>query len=250
MIFRFLALILLPLMAYYFVKSISQRYSLTARQGRLLFFLVVALLVIGVLIALGRLPIHFILAPIGVAFTFLLRMLPAMLRLLPMWQMFKNRTTSARTKTRDQVSTIRTEFLAMELRHDDGAMDGMVLKGSYGQKRLSTLGLNELMRLYEECRADADSSQVLEAYIDQAFPDWREQTNNSRQQGDEAQIADESVMTRELALEILGLDESASPEQITKAHRTLMQKMHPDRGGTDYLAKKINTAKDFLMNEL
>lgn len=249
MILRLLALILLPLMTYYFVRSISQRYSLTARQGRLLFFLTVALVVIGVLIALGRLPIHFILAPIGVAVTFLLRMLPTLLRLLPMWQMFKSRTASARTKSRDQVSTIRTKFLEMELKHDDGSMDGVVLKGGYAQKRLSTLALNDLMSLYEECRIDTDSSQVLEAFIDHAFPDWREQTNNTRQQGDEISVADESVMTRELALEILGLDESAGPEQITKAHRTLMQKMHPDRGGTDYLAKKINTAKDFLMKE-
>lgn len=250
MIFRLLALILLPLMAYYFVKSISQRYSLTARQGRLLFFLVVGLLVIAILIALGRLPVQFILAPIGVAFTFLLRMLPTMLRLLPMWQMFKSKTSSARTKSRDQVSTIRTEFLEMELQHNDGAMDGVILKGSYAQKRLSALVLNELMTLYDECRSDTDSSQVLEAYIDHAFPDWREQTNNARQQGDEARIMDESVMTKELALEILGLDEAANQEQVTKAHRTLMQKMHPDRGGTDYLAKKINTAKDFLMKEL
>lgn len=249
MIFRLLALILLPLMAYYFVKSISQRYSLTARQGRLLFFLVVGLLVIGILIALGRLPIHFILAPIGVAFTFLLRMLPTMLRLLPMWQMFKSRTSSAKTKSSDQVSTIRTEFLQMELQHNDGAMDGVVLKGSYAQKRLSTLGLNELMELYDECRSDADSNQVLEAYIDHAFPDWREQTNNTSREGEEARITDESVMTKELALEILGLDAAANTEQVTKAHRTLMQKMHPDRGGTDYLAKKINAAKDFLMDE-
>jgi hypothetical protein len=249
MIFRLLALILLPLMAYYFARSTSQRFSLNPRQKQLLFFLIVALLLIGVLIALGRLPVQFILAPIGVGITFLLRMLPTLLRLLPMWQMFKGRTASGRAKATNQVSTIRTEFLAMELQHNDGAMDGVVLKGSYGQRRLSTLALNELMALYAECRADADSSQVLEAYIDHAFPDWREQTDNARQQGDEIQIADESVMTRALALEILGLDESASAEQISKAHRTLMQKMHPDRGGTDYLAKKINIAKDFLMKE-
>lgn len=247
MIFRLLALILLPLVAYYFVRSIRQQYSLSARQGRLLFFLTVMLLIIGILIALGRLPIHFILAPIGVAFTFLLRMLPTLLRLLPMWQMFKGRTASARRKSSDQVSTIRTEFLEMELQHGDGSMDGRVVKGGYAKRKLSSLALPDLMDLYEECRVDMDSSQVLEAYIDHAFPDWREQTDTSRQAGDEVGIPDESVMTRELALEILGLEENASAEEITRAHRTLMQKMHPDRGGTDYLAKKINAAKDFLL---
>jgi len=58
------------------------------------------------------------------------------------------------------------------------------------------------------------------------------------------------LMTQTLALEILGLDETADKEQVTKAHRSLMQKMHPDRGGSDYLAQKINAAKDFLMQKL
>jgi DnaJ-class molecular chaperone len=57
-------------------------------------------------------------------------------------------------------------------------------------------------------------------------------------------------MTQALALGILGLDETADKEQVIKAHRSLMQKMHPDRGGSDYLAQKINAAKDFLMQKL
>ena len=246
MIFRLLALIALPIIAYYMVKSISQRFALTPGQNRLLFFLAVALLVIGVLVVMGRLPIHFILAPIGAAFAFLLRMLPTLLRLLPMWQMIKSRTASARPRDQGQSSTIRTEFLAMELQHDSGDMDGLVLKGIHSQKRLSALSLDQLMELYAECGSDADSAQVLEAYIDRAHTDWREQTNQTDKQ---QELVDESVMTRDLALEILGLSDSVSKEQVTKAYRNLMQKMHPDRGGSDYLAKKINTAKDFLLDE-
>ena len=56
-------------------------------------------------------------------------------------------------------------------------------------------------------------------------------------------------MTRELALEILGLKGEPDRDEIIKAHRTLMQRMHPDRGGSDYLAKKINQAKDFLLKK-
>jgi DnaJ-class molecular chaperone len=89
---------------------------------------------------------------------------------------------------------------------------------------------------------------VLEAYIDRAFPDWREHAQAGYEGS--AAIADESLMTQTLALEILGLDETADKEQVTKAHRSLMQKMHPDRGGSDYLAQKINAAKDFLMQKL
>jgi len=126
-------------------------------------------------------------------------------------------------------------------------MDGLVLKGIHSQKRLSSLSLDQLMELYAECSSDADSAQVLEAYIDRTHADWREKTNQTGQhQGN----ADESVMTRDLALEILGLSDSVTRQQLIKVHRNLMQKMHPDRGGSDYLAKKINTAKDFLLEEL
>lgn len=247
MILRLLLLILLPVMAYFFVKSISQRFALTSRQNTYLFFLVASLLVVGVMIAIGRLPFQFILAPIGVAATFLLRMLPTLLRLLPMWHLFKGRATAAKSPNRDQVSTIRTEFFDMELQHGDGSMDGVVLRGNFSERRLSSLQLPDLLALYQECSKDADSAQVLEAYIDRAFPDWREHAQAGYEGA--AAVADDSLMTETLALEILGLDETADKEQVTKAHRSLMQKMHPDRGGSDYLAQKINAAKDFLMKK-
>ena len=240
MIFRLLLLILLPLMAYFFVRSISQRFSLTPRQNTYLFFLVGSLLVVGVMIAIGRLPFQFILAPIGVAATFLLRMLPTLLRLLPMWHLFKGRVAAAKPPN--------TEFFEMELQHDDGSMDGVVLRGDFSKRRLSTLTLPDLLELYQLCQQDADSAQVLEAYIDRAFPDWREHAQAGYEGA--AAIAGESLMTEALALEILGLDEAADKEQVSKAHRSLMQKMHPDRGGSDYLAQKINAAKDFLMQKL
>ncbi|GJM12877.1 MAG: hypothetical protein DHS20C12_12800 [Pseudohongiella sp.] len=248
MIFRLLLLVLLPVMAYFFVKSISQRFRLTSRQNTYLFFLVASLLVVGVLIAIGRLPFQFILAPLGVAATFLLRMLPTLLRLLPMWHLFKGKVSAAKSPNRDQVSTIRTEFFEMELRHDDGSMDGTVLQGKFSQSRLSKLQMTELIEILKECGQDADSAQVLEAYMDRAFPEWREQTQAGYHGTDSA--VEESTMTEALALEILGLDASADKKQVTKAHRSLMQKMHPDRGGSDYLAQKINAAKDFLIGRL
>ena len=248
MIFRLLLLVLLPLMAYYFVKSISQRYSLSARQNTALFFVVASLLVVGVLIAIGRLPAQFILAPIGIAATFLLRMLPTLMRLLPMWHLFKGRATSAAKSKGEQVSTIRTAHFDMELRHDDGSMEGIVLRGNFAQQKLSSLQLQDLLNLYEEVSLDTDSAQVLEAYIDRAFPDWREHAQEHHHEGAASESG--SAMTQTLALEILGLDETADKQQVIKAHRGLMQKLHPDRGGSDYLAQKINAARDYLIKKL
>lgn len=246
MVFRLLALILLPLVAYYITRAVGQRLSLSGRSYRLLFGLVVIVLVIAVLVVLGRLPIQFILAPIGVAVTFLLRMLPTLLRLMPMWQMFKGRTGLGAKKSQGQTSTIRTRFLEMELQHDSGDMDGVVLEGELSGQRLSGMSLTNLLRLLEECNADADSSQVLQAYLDRNHDDWREQYGKA---SSASMPEDESLMTARLALEILGLPEEADRDAIVRAHRLLMQKMHPDRGGSDYLAKKINAAKDFLLKQ-
>jgi len=250
MITRLLALLVLPVLAYFAVKSISARYNFTTRQSRILFFIVAALLVIAVLILLGRLPVGFIFAPLGAAFAFVLRFLPTLLRLLPMWQLFRSRTVSARPKQEGQTSTIRTEYLAMELEHDSGDMDGKVLKGEYSDSLLSSLSLEQLLRLHSECVVDNDSRQVLEAYIERQHADWREHAEHAETHNGHSQAIDESKMDRSLAMEILGLVDLTSKEEVTKAHRQLMQKLHPDRGGSDYLAKKINAAKDYLLDEL
>jgi DnaJ-class molecular chaperone len=57
-------------------------------------------------------------------------------------------------------------------------------------------------------------------------------------------------MTADEAYEVLGLDAGASAEDVKEAHHRLMLKMHPDQGGSTYLASKINQAKDLLLGAL
>jgi len=234
-------------MAYFAVKSLSLRYGLSARVTRYLYFTVAALLVVGVLIVMGRLPAQFILAPLGLAATFLLRALPTLLRLLPMWQMFKSKLGSSGTGGGGNKSTIKTKYLVMELDHDSGDLSGNVVAGEFAGKAVTDLSQQQLIALHGECASDQDSQQVLEAYLDRYHGQWQEKTESGN--GSSA-ATDESVMSVSLAKEILGLEDEINKESIQNAYRSLMQKLHPDRGGSEYLAKKINQAKEVLLADL
>lgn len=244
---RLLAPFLLALLAYWGLRRISQRYSLTARQFKWLVGLAAALLVIMVLIVMGRLPIQALAAPFLFLLTFLLRNGHWLMRILPMLRpKYQGQNSSRSGSAGPGVSAIKTRWLAMELTHSSGAMDGEVLAGQFAGDRLSTLSLEDLLELAGDCRQDPDSIQLLEAYLDRMFPDWRDHAQADKS-GESRPAGNDSAMTETLALEILGLGSDASREDITAAHRRLMQKMHPDRGGSDYLAQRINQARDFLL---
>jgi hypothetical protein len=140
-------------------------------------------------------------------------------------------------------SQVTSAYLNMVLDLSSGAMDGEVTAGTARGRRLGQMTLNDLMALRREVASDPDSERLLDAYLDRAHPDWRETTGAGPSSGPPAA----SAMTREEALRILGLKEGASPDEIKAAYRKLMGQLHPDRGGSDYLAAKVNQAKDFLV---
>jgi len=140
-----------------------------------------------------------------------------------------------------QASRVRTPFLEMELDHDTGRMNGHVLAGKFQGASLDALDRAALIKLLSEI--DDDSRDLLAAYLDRREPGWRECA-----QGDAgARPADSGKMTETEAYQILGLQPGASPEEISRAHRSLIKKLHPDQGGTTYLAARINEAKDVLL---
>ncbi len=135
----------------------------------------------------------------------------------------------------------------MSLDHDTGDMDGEILQGRHAGKRLSDLDLATLRELFDEFSTiDEESAALLAAYLDRAHgEEWRAGADTSHAG---AADADSGTMSRREALEILGLDEPVEPQAVKAAHRRLMQKLHPDRGGSSYLAAKINRAKDVLLD--
>lgn len=146
-------------------------------------------------------------------------------------------------------SVVRTAALAMELDHDSGAMDGEVLTGHFQGARLSSLSEAELFQLSREVAADQESLALLEAYLDRRFPNWREgaEQNKFRDKQGSGGSAGSARMSQEDAWEILGLAPGASREEIHQAWRRLMKGVHPDSGGSAYLAAKINAAKEILL---
>ena len=154
-----------------------------------------------------------------------------------------------------QQSSIRTRFLEMTLDHASGDLEGLVLEGEAQGQRLSALGLDQLLRLLELYRReDAQSAALLEAYLERTQGTaWRQsdagQTgSDGRREGAQAPSGG-GVMNREEALAVLGLAPGADEATIRDAHRRLMQRLHPDRGGSDYLAAKLNEAKRVLLGD-
>jgi hypothetical protein len=148
-------------------------------------------------------------------------------------------------KREGQKSSVRTAMLSMELDHDTGTMDGEVLAGQFKGRRLRTMSLDELLRFLPECRAAGDQSgNLLEAYLDRSHDGWRSTSGSGRRAGP---APPSGAMTREEAYAVLGLKSDASEDDIRSAHRRLMKQYHPDHGGSDYLASKINQAKETLV---
>lgn len=144
-------------------------------------------------------------------------------------------------------STVRTAALEMELDHDTGSLEGLVLAGRHEGKMLGAMALAELQQLYRELPGDPESRQLLETYLDSRFPVWRKDAEANG--GDGLGVAPGAgAMTKEEAYKILGLEAGAAAADVRKAHRRLMQRLHPDIGGTSFLAARINEAKDVLLS--
>jgi hypothetical protein len=189
-----------------------------------------ALGVAGILAARGQV---FLAIPIGAAGLGLLGWLPFDLL---------DRTQ----KSQGQVSRVRSAFLEMELDHDSGAMGGRILAGKHEGVMLDALDVKTLTSFLPEI--DEESRALLMAYLDRRQPSWRDDVEGDPAAGESRPASWSSgKMTEEEAYQILGVKPGASAEDIGRAHRALMKKLHPDQGGSTYLAARVNEAKDVLL---
>jgi hypothetical protein len=210
---------------------------------------VAALAIAGFLLMRGALPIAIPLAVFGLALVGGRNVLG-----------FSGRPFGSAQKSPGQKSQVRTDWFEMELDHDSGCMDGKCLSGRFAARSLSSLSDQEALELLAELHAaGAREAALMEAYLDWRLPNWREQASAEdwqprgfaeRGQAEAPRSrARPNRMSVEEAYAVLGVEKTASDEEIKQAHRKLMMKMHPDQGGSTYLAARINEAKEVLLGQ-
>jgi hypothetical protein len=143
-----------------------------------------------------------------------------------------------------QTSRVCSQFIDMTLDHDSGELDGRIVAGPHAGRSLSEFDLSQLTAMISSF--DGESVALLESYLDRRFPAWRHDAQGNTA-GGQRRAATSGKMTDEEAYQILGLQPGAGRDEIGRAHRALMKKLHPDQGGSTYLAARVNEAKDTLL---
>ncbi len=155
-------------------------------------------------------------------------------------------TKGARPQT-EGCGYLQTKNLVLTIDPRNGRIDGTILESRQQGRRLSELALNELQVLHNAYLAlDEETAALLAAYLDQTHTGWQA---NGADWGTENTSYDPGggTLSDSQAHAMLGLANGADRAQIVAAHRRLIQRLHPDRGGSNYLAARLNAAKAQLL---
>ncbi len=136
----------------------------------------------------------------------------------------------------------------MNLDHATGRIDGEITAGQFKNRTLSELSFDEILQFYTVCeRQDPEALRLLQAFIEREFPEQWKKTG--KQNASSTPPSDEAMSVSE-AWETLGLSPGADQTAIIAAHKKLMGRLHPDKGGSNFLASRVNLAKDRLIAEI
>ena len=234
-----IAALIIAMMLYRWIKQ------LPANKRWKMLMIIVGIVLLG-LVLTGRL--HWLFALVGALIPAVQRLL-GLIAYLPMLQRMAN-TFKGNQPSAGQTSQVETDYLHMQLDHDSGNLTGIVKSGLFAGRNLGNLSNDELLQLRDYyIEHDEDSRLLLENYLDRKHGnEWRAGQNEQTQQNTGA--SHDTQLTKDEAYAILGLEPGADKQTIIDAHKRLMQKIHPDRGGSSYLAVKINQAKDLLISSM
>ncbi len=148
---------------------------------------------------------------------------------------------------------MKTATLDASLDPLSGRIDGKITSGEFKGRALSTMSVEDIAAYYNLCSEnDPQALRLIEAFVQREFPDeinngnW----NASNKHQHQGPAGTEAAMSVAEAREILGVANDASKQEITYAHRKLMAKLHPDKGGSTFLATRVNLAKDTLLSHM
>ena len=254
---RLLFLVALGVAAYLVWKLYLRQLLAQGTAGRIKIGLVALGFVFLALAVTGRAPALF--AVLGALMTQALRFGPLIARFAPsLARQFGIGNPFVRGASSPGTSQVRTPTILMSLEHASGQMDGEVLAGEFAGRELSALSAAEIVALHGYCRAnDAEALRLLEAYVareraaefeNAGGPGGGPAGGNGGAGG--AGAGDDGRMSVAEAADVLGLPPDADREAVIAAHRTLMSRLHPDKGGSDYLATKVNAAREVLLEAL
>ena len=243
---RLIFIIALGVAGYLLYKLYFQQLLAQGKTGKIK----IAMIVLGLLFVLAALTgrANAVFAIIGAAMTQVMRFAPLLIKFAPGLAKHFGGAMGSGGQAGQSQSRVRTNSLVMTLDHASGKMDGDIIAGEFSGKRLSELSTDELKRFYTDCTtSDPEAIRVLQAYVARERRDG-EDAPADQATSEQAKLAD-AITVRE-AYDILGLEPGATKEQIIQAHRSLMMRFHPDKGGSNYLASKVNDAKTVLLEHI
>jgi hypothetical protein len=224
-------ILLLAVIGGIYIIFLLYRQASPQKRKKMLWQYGIGAIVIVTIIAAATGKASWIGAIAATAIAFGRRFLPLIIRYLPFAQGLISRSGLGSAK-------ISSRFIQLSIDPGNGRLDGIVLQGQFNGRQLSELNDREIKTLEKECHEDAKSRRLLTAYL---------MRHRGKQQQQQSAPPASTSMAEAEALAILGLEAGAEKEAIVKAHKRLIQKMHPDRGGSDFLAAQINQAKDTLL---
>jgi len=258
-------LIVVLVIGYLIYVTYGKKLLAEGRKGHIKIGVIIVGLIILLAVATGR--ANVLLAPLGAAMTLITRFkrfAPFLIRFFPQMKgFFGEANQSMGGNYGEQTgagagtgrSRVQTATLVMIFDHASGEMNGTVKRGQFEGYSLNELSVGELKDLLKHCTAtDPEAMRLLNVYLARYHPKHFGGGGASGGPGGGPGAGHGNLnpnsgdMNDQEALDILGLEPGATPDEITKAHRSLIGKMHPDKGGSTYLATKINAARDHLMN--
>jgi len=159
------------------------------------------------------------------------------LRFLPFLRFFQKNNVFGDPK-------FKTQHLEITFFMQNGSMEGKIIAGEFEGMSILSLDESQLDTLEQSYKGTDSRSYYLLRVIRQRL---NANSSNSKTDYSSAHIGDPSV---EEAEQILGLSTNYTKKDVDLSYKRLMQKLHPDRGGNDYLASRVNIARDVLLKKL